>query len=247
MALDEHNHNASPFEPTRWSLVLRASDEEHPEGSAAMSELCETYYQPVLRFIRRVVRKQDQAGDLTQEFFNQLLSKRNLNPDPNRGRFRSYLLGAVKHFLADQRKESGRLKKNSGRQDESLDSPEFNEEMDSALANEGESDTCFDREWALNLMAKGLETLTNEYLVNGKSNQFEALKPWLAGTVIEISQAETAKKLGWSESAVKVAIHRLRKRFREIIRQEIAQTVSEKADVDHELSYLVEVLSENPR
>lgn len=234
--------DSSPFAPTRWTLVLRASGES-PESKAALSELCEAYYQPVFRFLRREGRDEDEARELTQEFFARLLARGDLRADPERGRFRSYVLGAVKHFLADGRKAANREKRGSGAEDARLDAEEGPDAILQPPSDEPRSDTWFDRQWALAVMDRGLLCVETEFETAGKTRQFEVLKPWLIGETEKLSQAEAAKQLGWTETAVKVAVHRLRKRFRETIRTEIAQTVSEGTDVDAELRYLVEVLA----
>jgi RNA polymerase sigma-70 factor (ECF subfamily) len=234
----------SPFQPTRWTLVLRAQGESD-EGRAALSELCENYYHPVLRFLLREGRDEDVARELTQEFFARILGRGAMGAvDPARGRFRTYLLGALKHFLADHRDSQRRAKRGGGLPIESLDTQQDGEapvEFPDPAAEL--RDTFFDREWALAVMDRALKAIGDEFLREGKSAHFEALKPWLVGDTPKLSQAQVAAQLSWSESAVKVGVHRLRKRFRESIRGEIAQTVGEGADVDTELRYLVEVLS----
>jgi RNA polymerase sigma-70 factor (ECF subfamily) len=232
------------FAPTRWTLVLRARGES-VEARGALSELCEAYYQPVLRFLQREGRTEDAARELTQEFFTRLLAGGGFGAaDPQRGRFRSYLLGAVKHFLADQRKQAQRARRGSGIAPESLDAG--HDAMPGLQVADHAStpdDTLFDREWALAVMARALQSLAAEFSDAGKSDQFIALKPWLVGDAAALPQAEAGARLGLSESAIKVAIHRLRKRFREVIRAEIAQTMDNPAEVDRELRYLVEVLA----
>ena len=236
----------SPFLPTRWTLVLRAQGESM-ESRAALSELCEHYYQPVFRFLQREGRDEDAARELAQEFFTRILNRGGIGAaDPARGRFRTYLLGAVKHFLADRRDYEQRQKRGGGQAMESL----------SVAAHEGPAidipdatselrDTFFDRTWALAIMERALKNVGDDFAREGKSAHFDALKPWLVGDTPQLFQAEVAAQLGWSESAVKVGVHRLRKRFRETIRAEIAQTVADGADIDAELRYLVEVLAHN--
>lgn len=234
----------SVFLPTRWTLVLRARGESN-EARAALSELCEAYYQPVFRFLRREGREEDAARELTQEFFSRLLARDGIGAaDPQRGRFRSYLLGAVKHFLADQRDHERSAKRGGGTTPESLDAEDAGSPaLQVADGASAPDDAIFDRAWALALMDRALQLLANEFAAEGKAEQFAVLKPWLAGDADTLPQSEAATRLGTSESAVKVAIHRLRKRFREVIRMEIAQTVDEAAGVDAELRYLVEVLA----
>jgi len=238
--------SSSAFAPTRWTLILRARGET-PESRAALGELCEAYYQPVLRFLRCEGRDEDSASELTQEFFARILSNGAFEQaDPERGRFRSYLLGALKHFLADQRKHDHRLKRGGGATLESLDAT-F---TDGGSASPQIADTSipapesfFDREWALAVMARALEVLRKEFATAGKTDQFDTLKPWLMGEAPSMSQADAARQLGLSEGAVKVVIHRLRKRFRDAVRAEIAQTLRDPSLVDEELRHLIEVLA----
>lgn len=212
-----------------------------------MSELCETYYQPVFRFLQSEGRDPDLARELTQEFFARLLAQGTIGlADPLKGKFRSYLLGAVKHFLADVRKEAGREKRGGGSIPVSLDAtgPEGSASQEIGDPESGIQDHRFDREWALTVMRRGIELLECEYEAAGKSSLFKVLQPWLSNSLPVISQAEVAKGLGINEGALKVAIHRLRKRFREVIRADISQTLETEADVDLELRYLIEVLSQ---
>ena len=232
--------------PTRWTLIQRARGET-PEARAALSELCEAYYQPVLRFLRREGRDEDTARELTQEFFARILGGGGFEQaDPERGRFRSYLLGALKHFLADQRKLQLRLKRGGGVIAESLDAAGVDDEsatLQIADPTCPSPESFFDREWALALIGRGLDVLEREFVAAGKKDQFETLKPWLMGEGPSMSHAGAARHLSLSEGAVKVAIHRLRKRFRSVVRTEISQTMSEPALVDEELRHLIAALS----
>ncbi len=235
----------APFAPTRWTLVLRARGES-AEGRAALSELCEAYYQPVLRFLRSEGRDEDAARELAHDFFARVLAGSGFaGADPERGRFRSYLLGALKHFLADQRDHAARLKRGGGVTLESLDAPdETDTSAGLAVADPGAvpRDAAFDREWALTVMDRALVALQKEFDEAGKAAQFETLKPWLMGDTPASSQADAARRLDLTEGAVKVTIHRLRKRFREVVRLNIAQTLADPALVDEELRHLVEAL-----
>ena len=238
--------NTSPFAATRWTLVLRARGETL-EAQTALAELCGGYYQPVLRFLLREGRDEDTARELAQEFFARILSRGGFDgADPERGRFRSYVLGALKHFLSDLRDHELRQKRGSGIAPESLDSS-ASDDTGAGLqvpdTNAAMPDANFDREWALIVMARALETLQREMSVSGKVDQFEALKPWLMGDAPSMSQSDAARKLGINEGAVKVAVHRLRKRFRDSVRTEIAQTLRDPALVDEELRHLVAALS----
>jgi RNA polymerase sigma factor (sigma-70 family) len=234
------------FAPTRWTLVLRARGES-VQARAALSELCEAYYQPVLRFLRREGRDEDAAREFTQEFFARVLTRGGFDEaDPERGRFRSYLLGALKHFLADQRKQEHRLKRGGGIAAESLDAAGSDGESGSLQVADTSlpaPEAFFDREWALAVMARALAVLEKEFATAGKAAQFDTLKPWLMGEAPSMSQADAARCLGLSEGVVKVGIHRLRKRFREVVRAEISQTLHDPSLVDEELRHLIAVLS----
>lgn len=239
---------ASGFAPTRWTLVLRARGEA-PEAREALSALCEAYWQPVFRFLRSQGRDEDQARELTQEFFARVLAGSGFaGADPSRGRFRSFILGAVKHFLADVRDRALRQKRGGGNNPESLDA--FVEADTTTLVQVSDPaaaprDELFDREWALAVMGRALSALEQEQTADGRREQFEVLRPWLAGDAAGATQADTAQKLGLSEGALKVAIHRLRKRFREVVRKEIGETLEDPSAAQEELRYLVEVLARN--
>jgi len=224
------------FATTRWTRVLAARGDS-PEAETALSELCAAYYNPVLAFIRRNATSEDSARELTQEFFARLLAKHGIDSvDPQRGRFRSYLLGAVKHFLADMRDQASSAKRGGGQSPLTLET-----EHDFPAATQS-PDREFDRKWALTLLNRAMEKLAAERRDGGKTEEFDTLKPWLIGDTDTISQADAARMLGTNENAVKVAIHRLRRRFRELIRCEIRQTVSHHDDVADEMRYLLESL-----
>jgi RNA polymerase sigma-70 factor (ECF subfamily) len=233
----------SAFVTTRWTRVLEARGDS-PEARTALSDLCAVYYVPVFAFIRRNAQDEDVARELTQEFFARLLARNGLDRvDPQRGRFRSFLLGAVKHFLADMRDHDRRLKRGAGQSVVSLDA-----DAGTAIGVElpdqkaAAPDREFDHRWALTLLGLALEAMAQEYKEAGKSAQFEALKPWLTGDDEHISQAEAARQLGMNEGAVKVAIHRLRRRLRDVIKIEISQTVKDRADIDLEMHDLLQAL-----
>ncbi len=240
----EPTAEAAGFVATRWTVVLRARGES-PAAQAALGELCQAYYAPVLAFIRSAGRDEDIARDLTQEFFARLLAGHALDRiDPERGRFRSFLLGAVKHFIADQYDRAHALKRGAGRPAVSLETgPDANTSAQLQIPCGPAPDTVFDREWAHTLVGRALDRLAAQFDAGGKTEQFEVLKPWLLGQVESLSQAEAARRLGWSEGAVKVAIHRLRKQFREQVKTEIAHTLQDPAQLQTELRYLVDVLA----
>ena len=191
-------------------------------------------------FLRAEGRPEDAARELAHEFFARVLAGGSLGgADAARGRFRSYLLGALKHFLADHRDRANREKRGSGIAPEPLETATS---AGLALPAARDDDRIFDRQWALTLIARALEIVGNELRDAGKSAHFDALKPWLTGESAALSQADAARQLGMNEGAVKVAIHRLRQRFREAVKSEIAQTVRGDGDVDDELRHLLAVL-----
>jgi RNA polymerase sigma-70 factor (ECF subfamily) len=232
------------FVTTQWTRVL-ATRGDSPEARQALSDLCAAYYTPVFVLIRRAAPSEEAARDLTQEFFARLLARAGLGQvDPERGRFRFFLLGAVKHFLADVHDEQSRLKRGGGRVPISLDAgTDSSPGMEVADASLPSPDLEFDREWAVTLLARALERLGCEQAEAGKGEQFPALKPWLTGDKQDVSLADLAAKIGMSEGALRVALHRLRKRFRELVKEEIAGTVKDATHVREEMGYLLEVLS----
>jgi len=211
-----------------------------------LGELCEAYWAPVYRFICRAGHNQDTARDLTQEFFTRLLAKRGLaTVQPGQGRFRSFLLGAVKHFLSDEFDRARAAKRGGGREHVPLEtSADTSAQWPIPDPAGSVPDTYFDRQWAVALVARALDAVAAEFTAVGKSDQFEALKPFLLGDVPTFSQAEVARQLAMREGALKVAIHRMRRRFREMVKTEIAQTIDDTTQVQQEWNYLLEVLSE---
>lgn len=240
-----HAPRAEPgaFVTTQWTQVLQARGDSS-EAKAALSDLCATYYAPAYAFIRQRAPDQDAACDLTQEFFAGLLARHGIDgADPARGRFRSFLLGAVKHFLADRHDHAHRLKRGAGQPIESIDQgTDTSSVLQLSDPKAPSPDREFDRKWALTLLDRALGALAQEHQAAGKAGQFNALKPWLTGDTENISQADAARQLGLNESAVKVAIHRLRRRFRDIIKNEVRQTLDDRAQMDEELHYLLEAL-----
>ena len=236
MSADSHS---PAFTATRWTLVARASGSD-AAAKSALSELCAAYYAPVNAFLRAEGRTEDAARELAHDFFARVLAGGALSgANAARGRFRSYLLGALKHFLGDHRDRANAEKRGGGVTPDPLDPGTH---AGQPLPAARDDDRIFDRQWALTLIARALEIVGGELRDAGKGAHFDALKPWLTGDCTTLSQAATALQLGVGEGAVKVAIHRLRQRFREAVKAEIAQTVSGAADVDDELRHLVAVL-----
>jgi RNA polymerase sigma-70 factor (ECF subfamily) len=233
------------FHTTRWTVVMRARGDA-TEARAALGDLCEAYWTPVFRFLRREGRREDDSQELAQEFFTRLLSSGGIGQvDPEKGRFRSYLLGALKHFLAERKRNEGRQKRGGDVVIESIETGGTDTSPGIPIPDPSGQvpDAWFDREWALAVMDRGLTAVQAAFQKTGKGKQFKVLKPWLIGDTENLSQADAAAQLGMTSGAVKVAIHRLRKSFRDAIQAEIAETVTDPDEIAEELRYLVEVLS----
>jgi RNA polymerase sigma-70 factor (ECF subfamily) len=225
-------------------MVMRARGDA-PEARAALGDLCEAYWNPVFHFLRREGRSEDESRELTQDFFAKLLAGTGIGEaDPAKGRFRSYLLGSLKHFLAKHRRDANREKRGGGMVVESLDSGGSETSPGLQVADPGATtgDAWFDRHWALAVMERGLERVRESFEDSGKAGQFEVFRPWLMGDPEGLTQAAAADKLGMTRAAAKVAIHRLRQKFGEAIRREIADTVDTEEEIAGELRYLIEAL-----
>ena len=197
-------------------------------------------------FLRREGRSEDESQELAQEFFTRVLSGAGVSgADPTRGRFRSFLLGALRHFLADRRRHAQRQKRGGSVDVISIESGGTDSSPGIQVPDPGASftDARFDREWALAVMEHALAAIQQEAQTSGKTAQFEALKPWLIGETENLSQESAAIELGMTTGAVKVAIHRLRRGFREAVKAEISQTIDDPDDLDEELQYLISALS----
>ena len=227
---------ASAFAATRWTLVLQAQGRT-PEARVALSELCAAYYAPVQEFIRQWLRGADKADDLTQEFFAEILSRGGVDgAQPQRGRFRSFLLGAVKHFLSHAREREQAQKRGGGMEFHPLDAG--HDAPDPALP----PDAAFDRQWALTLLSRAMDSLEAQFSAEDKADAFLILKPWLTGDADQ-PQSTAAAALGLTDTAVKVAIHRLRQRFRQQLRAELTATLDSSDMVDEELGHLFAALA----
>ncbi len=234
------------FATTRWTQVREAQGAGTLAGTA-LSDLCAAYYAPVHAYISRTVYDLGDPRDLTQEFFSRVLAGtvRLGGAEAARGRFRAYLLGAVKHFLADTRDRAAAVKR-GGRHDHvplAAGGTDTSPGLEVAAPDDPPPDAWFDREWGLAVLALALEALEAEHARQGKEAHFRVLKPWLTGDGAGGSQTAAAAELGMNEGAVKVAIHRLRRRFREQVKAEIAQTVATPQEAEEELRYLIEAVS----
>ena len=240
----EHSTPASSapgdiFATTHWTVVLAAGKQHTPQSDGALEELCQTYWFPLYAYVRRRGHAKPDAEDLVQAFFARLLEKNFLaGLDNDKGKFRAFLLAALKHFLANEWDKSQAQKRGGGAAHLSLDWQTADTKFQVAAASEVSPDKAFDREWALALLARVIERLQKECAVEGKAKLFEQLKKFLMAGGGESAQSEVAKSLGMEEGAVRVAIHRLRKRYRSLLRDEIANTLSDGTMVDEEMRAL---------
>jgi RNA polymerase sigma-70 factor (ECF subfamily) len=226
------------FATTRWSLIVAARGGDSPPARQALAELCRVYWYPLYAYIRRRGHGHDAAQDLTQDFFARLLEKNDLAAvDPARGRFRSFLLAACQHFLANRHDHDHALKRGGGRVILPIDFGDAERRYGNEPAHEQTPERLFERRWALALLDQVLNRLRGEYEAGGKGEVFARLKGHLTGGATA-SHAEAASALGISEGAFKVAVHRLRKRYRDLLREEIAQTLDDPAQTGDEIRAL---------
>lgn len=241
------------FQTTQWTQIVAAQGAT-PEARDALRHLCETYYTPVEFFIRRYrhlanVNQTDEARDLTHEFFAKLLEGGGLDrADRRRGRFRTYLLGAVKHFLADQRDRDTSLKRGGGKIIESLDCRPTNSHhnTDPREVIDPQAfppDSCFDHQWALTVVEQAMTTLRAEAAAAGDAVKFAVMQSWLVTPANPSTAVTAAQSLRMTDGAFKVAVHRLRKRFKQLVIDQIAHTVDDPNDVQQELNYLIAALA----
>ncbi len=230
------------FLTTRWTQVRQAKADSD-EGRKALADLCDAYYEPVLAFLRAHLRDADAASDTAHEFFAQLLSGGSIaKAERTHGRFRSYLLGAVKHFLSHQREAAQSLKRGGGALPVSLDA-DTSSARSIPDTRQISPDAAFDRQWALTMLAQAMEALRAECTAEGKTALFDSLKPWLMGDAAHGDQAVLAASCGMGVSALKMAIQRLRQQFRQCIQTEIAGTLDDPAMVQEEMRTLMTALT----
>lgn len=231
------------FETTNWSMILRATVGESSEAREALAGLCQTYWPPVYALIRRRGLSASDAEDLTQAYFTRFLEKGYLHDfRPEVGRFRTFLRASVSHFLSNEWDRERALKRGGGRPLISLDAREAVEGHLREPADPATPETVFEREWAASVLRRCLGRLRQEQDGGGGPSRFERLKPFLVGEGPASGYAEVAGELGVSDSTVRVAVHRLRKRFGVLLREEIARTVADPADVDAEIRWLLSAL-----
>lgn len=243
--MNDSTSGGAPFQQTQWTVVLATQDSDPDLARPALEALCTAYWPPLYAFVRRRGHSRWEAQDLVQGFFASLLENdANLNVHPDRGRFRTYLLAGMKHYLSDEQRRK-KAEKRGGK------IPHLSIDADAAEARGGSldpvdtrtADRLFDRHWALCLLDTVLDRLEQENRDAGKDALFAALNPVLTDPTARIGYADVGAELGMSEAAVKVAAHRLRKRYRSLLREEIGRTVDSTRDVDQELQTLIEALS----
>lgn len=236
--------DASPgFATTRWSLVLAAGKQPADDSRAALEALCKAYWYPVYAYVRRRTAQADDAQELTQAFFAFVLERNTLAAaDPDRGRFRAFLLTACHNFLANAWAKESAQKRGGGRAVLSLDFEQGEDRYRLEPADRFTPERWFERQWALTLLDRVLGLLRDEFARDGKQAQFDVLKVFLDGQKDPLSSAELAARLNVSEGAARVIVHRLRRRYREILREEIAQTVADESEIDDEIRGLFDAL-----
>jgi DNA-directed RNA polymerase specialized sigma24 family protein len=238
--MEDRHPGQQQFPATLWSVVLRAAGKRSDESSRALERLCESYWLPVFLYIRRRGEPHDSARDLTQEFFSRMIEKQYLaSADRTRGRFRSFLLSALKAFLANSFDEKNAVKRGGGRQIIALDVAGGESCYQAELGHGDTPEVIYERRWAKELLARAITRLKEI----SAHPEFERLKPFLTAESERGDYALVASQMGCTEGALKVTVHRLRKQYGEALRLEILQTVENPDEVDSEIRYLMEALT----
>jgi RNA polymerase sigma-70 factor (ECF subfamily) len=234
---------AAVFATTHWSVVLKAGEMPGDESARALDALCRGYWYPLYAYIRRLGHSPHDAQDLTQSFFAYLLEKRLLTrADPESGRFRSFLLGSLKNFMANEWRKASAQKRGAG-QIISFDAEDAEERYAVEPADETNPQSLYEQAWAVAVLEQAATSLETEYRAGGKQSLFDELVPFLQGERSDLTYAALGAQIGMSEGAVKVAVHRLRQRYRELLRAAVANTVADPLEVDGELQHLLQILS----
>ena len=232
------------FATTQWSMVRAINQDNADEVKTALQELCQTYWYPLYTFVRRQGNDANAAADLTQAFFADLLQREDLKKvDPSLGKFRSFLLTALKHFMLNQWDKSRALKRGGGQATLSLDFGEADNRYRREPSHSTTPELLFQKQWAKTLLERVTSNLRSEFANRGKAHQFDKLSQFLSGKSEDETLGEAANQLAMSEVAVKVAVHRMRQRFGEILRTEIENTVATPEEVDSEIQQLFDVFS----
>lgn len=235
--------NSRRFATTRWSIVLAAGNRSSPQSASALATLCETCWYSLYEYVRRSGHDADDARDLTQALFARLLEKNDLAAaDPERGRFRSFLLASLKHFLANEWDRARAEKRGGGRAVLSIDFGTAEQRYRAEPSHDLTPEKIFERRWALVLLENVLARLHDESAQAGKTDSFDRLKCFLTGEQPALTYGQLAAELNTSEGALKVAVHRLRRRYRELLRAEIEETVADPEEIDQEIRDLFSAL-----
>lgn len=232
------------FATTHWSVIASAGQEASPQSDAALAKLCEAYWYPLYVYVRRQGNGPEDAEDLTQQFFSRLLDKNYLaKADRERGKFRTFLLGSMKNFLINEWKRAGRIKRGGGHSFVSFELDEAEHRYAAEPVSEANAENSYERQWAVALVEQVFANLRCEYTAFEKEALLDELKGFIWGPENSGSYAEIGRKLNMTEGTVKVAVHRLRQRFRKLLRAEVAHTVSTEEEIDGELRHLIAVLT----
>ncbi|UCG49619.1 MAG: sigma-70 family RNA polymerase sigma factor [Phycisphaerales bacterium] len=243
-SIDSTGPGAGRFATTHWSVVLAAGRSSSPNHEPALSTLCQMYWFPLYAYLRRHGHDAHEAADCTQAFFAQMLDKDYLKKvKPKGGKFRSFLLTALKHFIANERARAAAKKRGGGRPVLSLDFDSAESQYALEPADDLTAEKLFEKSWALTVLERTMDRLRVELAEKGKLKLFDHLRTYLAAEPSSVPYREVAARLGMTEGAARVAVHRLRKRCRELLRDEIAQTVADETQIDDEIRGLFAALS----
>jgi len=231
------------FDTTHWSVVLGAADTSAPGAQAALESLCRTYWYPLYTYVRRQGRTQEDSQDLTQEFFARFLQRKSFQQaDRERGRFRSFLLTSLKHFLVNEWERANTQKRGGGRPLLPVDTVAAESLYSQELSHDLSADRIYEHAWAMAMLTRVRERLQRDYEAEGKAERFTRLEEFLPGQKGELTYAEAARLLGVAEGTVKSDVNRLKKRYRDLLRAEIAHTVSSPDEINDELRHLITVI-----
>jgi RNA polymerase sigma-70 factor (ECF subfamily) len=233
------------FATTHWSVVLKAGEKNTPQSAEALEQLCRSYWYPLYAFVRRQGRSPEDAQDLTQDFFAHLLSNGfPCGARPERGKFRSFLLVALRHFLVDQYRHAGAAKRGGGQKLISLDVQRAEERFGAEPHDASTPEMLYERAWAMTLLERARRRLGTEYGAAGKAGLYDRLKAFpLAGKNDQSFELASAE-FGMSVGALKAAVHRMRSRYRELVREEVAHTVADPSELQEEARYLIAAISQ---
>lgn len=235
----------SRFATTQWSVVLAAGRSESTDARDALARLCALYWYPVFVFVRRRGHSAEDAQDLTQAFFTRLIEKRDLAAaDPHRGRFRTFLLTACQHFLLNERDRSMAVRRGGGRAPMAIDIAAAEQRYQHSLAHGKTPEHLYERQWCLTLLGSVLDTIRDEYRAAGNERLFERLRGFLTADESAGTHADAAGDLEMTPAAVKVAVHRLRRRYRDALLERVAETVDSEEAIDDEMLYLLKIVSD---